>query len=92
MQAFDDLCDVCLTKDDKPRVMNLTNAQRAALPALDISNFQARWEALCEALISLRVRSTELTVRQLNLAVCGWRSVDRALPGYQDRAGQDGLC
>ena len=69
VQAFDDLCDVCLTKDDKPRVMNLTNAQRAALPALDISNFQARWEALCEALISLRARSTELTVRQLNLAV-----------------------
>jgi len=69
LAAFDDLCDVCLTKENKPRSMNLTNAQRAELSAPDIENFQVSWGTLCEALIRLRARSAEMTVRQLNLAV-----------------------
>ena len=69
LESFDRLCLACLTKSGEPRAMNLTNAQRAVLAADDLDRFPSDWASLCEALINLRARSSEMIVRELNLAV-----------------------
>ncbi|MFM8246366.1 MAG: UvrD-helicase domain-containing protein [Burkholderiaceae bacterium] len=68
-EAFESLFEVCLTKDGKPRSIPITNAQRAALPEAEVDAFAPGWMALCEALLILRARSSEMKVRTLNLAV-----------------------
>lgn len=69
LQSFDRLCAACLTKSGEPRAMTITNAQRKALAADDLDRFPSDWASLCEALINLRARSSEMIVRELNLAV-----------------------
>jgi ATP-dependent helicase/nuclease subunit A len=69
LESFDQLCTACLTKSGEPRAMTITKAQRAALAETDLDRFPSDWASLCEALINLRARSSEMTVRQLNLAV-----------------------
>ena len=69
LESFDRLCTACLTKSGEPRAITITKAQRAALAEADLDSFPSDWASLCEALINLRARSSEMTVRQLNLAV-----------------------
>lgn len=69
LESFERLCNTCLTKSGEPRSMTITKAQRASLAETDLDSFPSDWASLCEALIKLRARSSEMTVRQLNLAV-----------------------
>lgn len=69
LESFDRLCTACLTKSGEPRAMTITKAQRAALSETELECFPSDWASLCQALTNLRARSSEITVRQLNLAV-----------------------
>lgn len=69
VESFDRLCTTCLTKSGEPRAMMITKVQRAALAEPEFESFPSAWASLCETLVKLHARSSEMTVRQLNLAV-----------------------
>ncbi len=69
LASFDALCASVLTQKGEPRSVKITKAQQTALPADEADRFVDTWQALGMALQSLRARSAEITVRQLNEAM-----------------------
>lgn len=69
IEAFEALCASVMTQKGEPRSVKLTKAQQAALSAKEADGFEDAWQAFGADLQSLRARSAEITVRQLNEAM-----------------------
>lgn len=81
LEAFDALCAAFLTQKGEPRSMKLTKSQMSALSPDEQDAFMREWPALAEAMVLLKRRSTELTVRRLNEAMF---AIGEAVIGHVD--------
>ena len=69
IEAFNALYELCLTGKQQPRSIKITNDIKRAVDETTAQAMLDDWPLLCDALVMLRQRSSELIVRQLNEAM-----------------------